>query len=384
MQPLLTRFAFRTVVATTLLLAACSAEKNDAKPAGPPPVLVTVAPVTQKNRPVTIQAMGNAEACHAVAIKSRVDGEIVKAHILDGQEVQQGQPLFDLDDRPFQYRLRQLKANLERDQALLENARTKEHRQSVLNKQNLSSEETLAGLVATRQAAEATVSADRAAIAEGELQLAFTRIAAPITGMAGRILIQPGNLVKANDTNPLVTLQQMDPICISFTVAESHLAEIRHHHAQTPLTLEIQPNRGNGPSVPGTLLSLDNLVDRQTGTIRLKAQAANGERHLWPGLFVTLTLKLTERPDALVIPTRAVQTGSSGPFVYVVAKDLTVESRPLTIAQEDKDEIVITSGVSAGESVVTVGQWRLKPGAKVEISQGAPDTKADQEPKTAP
>ncbi|MBF0261303.1 MAG: efflux RND transporter periplasmic adaptor subunit [Magnetococcales bacterium] len=368
---------------TPLLLTACSTEKNDVKPAGPPPVLVTVAPVVQASRPVTIQAMGNAEACHAVAIKSRVDGEIVKAHFVDGQEVRQGEPLFDLDDRPFQYRLRQLKANLERDLALLENARAKEHRQTVLNKQNLSSEETLAGMIATRQAAEATVASDRAALAEGELQLTFTRIAAPITGMAGRILIQPGNLVKANDTNPLVTLQQMDPICVTFTVAESHLAEIRDHHAKTPLTLEIQPNRGNGPSVPGTLLSLDNLVDRQTGTIRLKAQAANGDRQLWPGLFVTLKLKLTERPDALVIPARAVQTGSSGPFVYVVKNDLSVESRPLTIAQEDKDEIVIASGVSAGENVVTVGQWRLKPGAKVEIAQGSPDNKANKEPQAS-
>ncbi|MBF0417904.1 MAG: efflux RND transporter periplasmic adaptor subunit [Magnetococcales bacterium] len=375
MQPFLVRFAFRFTVATTFLIAACSAEKNDAKPVAQPPVLVSVAPVIQKNSPVTIQAMGNAEACHSVAIKSRVDGEITKAHFADGQEIQQGQPLFDLDDRPFQYRLRQLKANLDRDLALLENARTREHRQTVLNKQNLSSEETLAGLVANRQAAEATVTADRAAIADGELQLAFTHIAAPITGMAGRILIQPGNLIKANDANPLVTLQQMDPICISFTVAESHLAEIRAHHAKAPLTLEIQPNRGNGESLPGTLLSLDNAVDRQTGTIRLKAQAANGERHLWPGLFVTLSLKLTDQPNAVVIPARAVQTGSKGPFAYVVKNDKSVESRFLTIAQEDKEEIVVATGVTAGETVVTVGQWRLKPGAKVEIAQESPANK---------
>ncbi|MEO5345289.1 MAG: efflux RND transporter periplasmic adaptor subunit [Magnetococcus sp. YQC-9] len=376
MEPVIRRCAPLLLAAVFTLLSACSPEKNDAnKPAPPPSVRVSVTKVLQKSMPVTLQAMGNAEACHAVAIKARVDSEIVKAHFVDGQEVQQGQPLFDLDDRPFQHRLKQLKANLDRDLALLENARTKEQRQAVLNKQNLSSEETLAALMAARQAAEANVAADRAAIADGELQLAFTHISAPITGMTGRILLQPGNLVKANDPNPLVTLQQMDPICVSFTVAESHLAEIRAYHLKSPLNLEIQPNRGNGPGVPGTLLALDNSVDRQTGTIRLKGQAKNGDRRLWPGLFVTLTLKLTERPDALVIPSRAVQTGSSGPFIYVVKEDQTVESRPLIIAQENKDETVVEKGVWAGETVVTVGQWRLKPGAKVEIAQSDTESK---------
>ncbi|MBF0214613.1 MAG: efflux RND transporter periplasmic adaptor subunit, partial [Magnetococcales bacterium] len=187
--------------------------------------------------------------------------------------------------------------------------------------------------------------------------------------MAGRILIQPGNLIKANDANPLVTLHQMDPICITFTVAETHLAAIRASHAKAPLTLGLFPNRENTTPIPATLLSLDNAVERQTGTIRLKAQANNPERQLWPGLFLTLSLKLMERPEALVIPTRAVQTGSSGPFVYVVKPDQSVENRPVVIAQEEQEESVITSGLTAGETVVTVGQWRLKPGAKVEPPQ---------------
>ncbi|MBF0190309.1 MAG: efflux RND transporter periplasmic adaptor subunit [Magnetococcales bacterium] len=350
------------------VLSACSAEKTETKtnPATQP-VPVMVAPVMQKNVPLTLQAMGNAETCHAVSIKARVDGELLKSHITDGQEVQQGQALFDLDDRPYQHRLKQLKANLDRDLALLENARSKEQRQAVLNKQNIASEETLTALVSSRQAAEATVSADRAALAEGEMQLGFTRITAPLTGMAGRILIQPGNLIKANDANPLVTLHQMDPMCITFTVAEPHLNTIRANHAKKPLTLEIFPNRENDSPIPGTLLSLDNAVDRQTGTIRLKAQARNEDRRLWPGLFVTLSLKLIDRPEALVIPTRAVLTGSAGPFVYVVKADQSVETRALTITKEDKEETVITSGVAAGETVVTVGQWRLKPGSQVEL-----------------
>ncbi|MBF0341121.1 MAG: efflux RND transporter periplasmic adaptor subunit [Magnetococcales bacterium] len=361
-----------------LTLVGCSPEKSENKaPSAPPPVLVAAAPVAKKNIPLTIQAMGNAESCHTVAVKARVEGEILKTHVTDGQEVQQGQPLFDLDDRPYQYRLKQLKANLDRDLALLENARTREQRQVVLNKQNISSEEALAGLVASRQAAEATVAADRAAISDGELQLQFTRITAPITGMTGRILIQPGNIIKAND-GILVQIQQMDPMCISLTVAEAHLAAIRANHAKSPLTLEVHPNRENLNPVAATLLSLDNAVDRQTGTLRLKAQAPNPDRRLWPGLFVTLALKLTERPDSLVIPTRAVQTGSAGPFVYVIKSDKSVETRPITIGNEDREETLVTSGVAAGESVVTVGQWRLKPGVKVEITQPAD---AEQEKK---
>ncbi|MBF0613635.1 MAG: efflux RND transporter periplasmic adaptor subunit [Magnetococcales bacterium] len=359
---------FPHILVLALVVTACSQEKNENKAnPTPAPVLVSVANVIQKSVPLTIQTMGNAETCHAVTIKSRVDGEIVKTHIQDGQELAQGAPLFDLDDRPFQYRLRQLKANLERDLAVLENARAKEQRQVVLNKQKIASEETLTALVASRQAAEANVAADRAAIAEGELQLGFSRITAPISGMAGSILVQSGNLVKANDT-ALVLLQQMDPICLTFTVAETHLTAIRTNHSQTPLTVTVFPNRETSAPIAATLYALDNSVDRQTGTIRLKAKAPNKDRRLWPGLFVTLSIQLSERPHALVIPTRALQTGSKGSFVYRVKSDDSVENSPVTIASEEQNETVITSGLNPGDRVVTVGQWRLKPGAKVELS----------------
>ncbi|MBF0214612.1 MAG: efflux RND transporter periplasmic adaptor subunit, partial [Magnetococcales bacterium] len=181
MEPALSRFVpFIGLLLAITTLSACSAEKSESKTTAPPPIPVKVATVIQKNIPLTIQAMGNAETCHAVSIKARVDGELLKAHITDGQEIKPGQPLFDLDDRPYQFRLKQLKANLDRDLALLENARAKEQRQAVLNKQNIASEETLTALITSRQAAEATVAADRAAIAEGEMQLSFTRIVSPI------------------------------------------------------------------------------------------------------------------------------------------------------------------------------------------------------------
>lgn len=379
MEPAPARLLLLLLGLQTFVLTACSQEKTETKGTPPPPpVQVAFARVVQKSMPLTIQAMGNAETCHAVMIKSRVESEIIKTHVQDGQEVSQGMPLFDLDDRPFQLRLKQLKANLERDLALLENARAKEQRQVVLNKQHIASEETLTSLVAGRQTAEAGVAADRAAIAEGELQLGFTRIVAPISGMIGPILIQSGNLVKANET-ALVLLHQMDPICVTFTVAESALSAIRANHAQAPLTAELFPNRESATPIPATLYALDNTVDRQTGTIRLKAKAANGERRLWPGLFVTLSIKLSDRPQALVIPTRALQTGSSGPFVYRIQEDNTVEQRPVAIDSEGKEETVLASGLAAGDRVVTVGQWRLKTGAKVELPK--PD---ETNPETRP
>ncbi|MEO5376552.1 MAG: efflux RND transporter periplasmic adaptor subunit [Magnetococcus sp. DMHC-6] len=352
-----------------ICITSCSKEEAVKGGKGSDLVPVTTALVVQKNNPMTLHAMGNAESCHSVGVKSRVDGEIVKVYLADGQEVVQGSLLFDLDDRLYRHRLTQLKANLERDLALLENARAKERRQLVLNKEKFSSEELLTTQVTSRQALEATVAADRGAVAEGELQLSFTHITAPISGMAGRIWMQSGNLVKANDTNPLVEISQWDPICITFTVAEQYLSVIRENQAKAPLELQIFPNHESSQPVEARLLALDNHIDRQTGTVRLKAQARNLEHRLWPGMFLTLTVKLADRPDALLIPAQAVQTGGQGPFVYVVNSDKRVTLRSLTIAQEDKEWVVVREGVSVGEEVVTVGQWRLKPGAQVEIIQ---------------
>lgn len=362
-------FSLFSVVSVSVLTACSKGDETAKQKPDNPPIPVTITVVLQKNIPLTIQAIGNAESCQTVAIKGQVDGEIITTHIVDGQEVQKNDPLFDLDDRRFRQRLVQLKANLEKDLAALELARSKEHRQRRLNKENIASEENLSIQIANRKVAQATVDADKGAIAEGELQLAFTHIQSPISGVAGRILIHTGNLVKANDTNPLVIINQVDPMCIIFTIAEHFLDGIREKHAKGPLTLQVTPNRDPRDPIPATLLSIDNTIDRQTASIRIKAQADNPQRRLWPGMFVTLTLKLADRPDALMIPTQAIQTGPKGTFVYVVKADKTVELRSITLAQEGKDDAVVLTGVTAGEIVVTVGQWRLKPGAPVEIIQ---------------
>ncbi|MBF0180105.1 MAG: efflux RND transporter periplasmic adaptor subunit [Magnetococcales bacterium] len=354
--------------AVLLALAACSKKEEAGAAKSTPPVTVSVAAVEQVDLPVTIQAMGNAVSCHSVAVKAQVEGTLAQAHVSDGQEVTRGAPLFDLDDRIPKQRLMRLKADLERDLAQLENALGKERRQAALNKEKFGSEEALAGLTAARRALEASVAADRAAIAEAELTLSFTRIVSPIDGVAGRLLIHPGNLVKANDANPMVVINQVDPICIDFTVAEHFFATLREHHAKSPLTLLVHPNRETANPIPATVIALENSVDRQSASLTLRARAANAARRLWPGLFVNLVLKVTDRPGALTIPAQALQTGLRGPFVYVVKEDLSVESRPVTLAWEDKERAVIDSGLQTGEKVVTVGQWRLKPGAKVEIA----------------
>ncbi|MBF0110437.1 MAG: efflux RND transporter periplasmic adaptor subunit [Magnetococcales bacterium] len=352
-----------------ILCTSCSTETGtEKKKPDDPPVPVSTATVVKKNVPRIIHALGHAESCRTVAIKAQVDGEIVTSHIADGVAVEINDPLFDLDDRRYRLRLDQLRANLEKDLAQLDLARSRERRQSLLNKEHISSEENLATVAANRRVLEATVLADRAAIAEGELQLGFTRIRSPLSGQTGQVLIHPGNLVKANDTTPLVVIHQIDPICIALTVAERHFAEIRQNHARKPLMMAVFPDGQTGVSLPATLKSIDNAIDRQTGSLRLEAEGANGERLLWPGMYVTLDLTLADRPESLVIPAKAIQTGSDGPFVYIVKGDQTVDLRPIRLVEEDKAEAVVATGLAAGETVVTVGQWRLKPGAKVEVA----------------
>ncbi|MBF0423353.1 MAG: efflux RND transporter periplasmic adaptor subunit [Magnetococcales bacterium] len=373
--------------ATITLLACLSActgggEETAAGQAAPPPVLVSVAPVVQKDFPIVVHAVGNAESCHTVQIKSQIDGEIIKVNFADGQEVKKGDLLFELDDRHYKNRLAQLQADLQKDLAQRDNARAREQRQVLLNKKNITSEENLELSLASRLSLDAAVASDRAAIAEGELQLSHTRILAPISGMTGRILLFPGNLVKANDSSPLVVLSQIEPMCLSFTVPEHHLTAIRSHQAQAPLSLEVIPHRETGDPLAASLTALDNVIDRQTASIRLKARADNPQRRLWPGMFVRVAMKLAVRANALIIPTIAIQSGPKGSFVYVIKENKTAESRPVTLFQENKDETVIETGLSPGETVVTVGHWRLKPGAMVAVAANQEPTGGGQTPSS--
>lgn len=332
--------------------------------AGQAPVPVTVAAVTQQAVPYRIQAVGLAEAYATVAIRARVDGQIVEVRFREGQEVSAGSVLFNLDPRPFEAALRQAEANHQRDLAQLAQAERQEARYQELLAKNFVSKEAYAQFKTGAETAAAAVLAGKAALENARLQLEYTTIRAPINGYTGRIQLQKGNLVKANDTLPLVVLNQVHPIYVSFAVPERELPSVRKYLAAGPLSVEARPPNADQPEI-GKLVFIDNTVDSTTGTIRLKALFENGANTLWPGQFVTTSLRLYQQEDALTVPSRAVQTGPYGQYVFVVKPDMSVEVRPVGVQRSEGDLAVIGTGLARAEQVVTQGQLRLGPGTRV-------------------
>jgi len=328
-------------------------------------------PVTSRTMPVRLYAIGNVEPFTTVALKARVDGQIVSVHFKEGDEVKQGAVLFEIDPRGFAAALKQAQANLAKDKALLDRAVEQEKRYKDLLGKNFISPDAYEQVRTNMETAAATVRADEAGIENARLSLEYCTIRAPVTGYAGRIQIQQGNLVKANDTNPLVTINQVVPIYTTFSVPEQSLADIRKY--QTDGELKVQAAFANSTRAPisGKLSFIDNTADPTTGTIRLKAEFANTDKALWPGQFVNVVLTLYEQKDAIVTPSAAIQSGPSGQYVYVVKPDQTVELRTIKVARSEGDDTVIASGLQAGEQVVTVGQLRLAPGSRVNVGKSA-------------
>jgi multidrug efflux system membrane fusion protein len=333
---------------------------------GQAPVPVTVAAVVQQAVPFRIQAVGSVEAYATVAVKARVDGQIVDVRFREGQEVRAGSVLFRIDPRPFEAALRQAEANLQRDLAQLAQAERQEARYQELLAKNFISKEAYAQYKTGAETAAAAVLASKAAVENVRLQLDYTTIHAPIDGYAGRIQIQKGNLVKANDTTPLVVLNQVHPIYVGFAIPEQELPSVRKYLAAGPLVVEAASPDADKPAT-GKLVFIDNAVDTTTGTIKLKGVFENRENALWPGQFVSVSLRLYDQKDALTVPSRAVQTGPSGQYVFVVKPDLSVEVRPVTIQRSEGELAIVGAGLAKAEQVVTQGQLRLTPGAKVVV-----------------
>jgi multidrug efflux system membrane fusion protein len=356
-----------------LQLAACSQKDSSAasKKGDGPAIPVVVAPVIATTVPVRIQAIGNVEVQATVAIKSRVDGQIVKVSFNDGQDVAKGQVLFEIDSRPFQAMLLQAQAALARDKAQLERARNQEERYKDLLQKGFVSQDAYAQFRTNVDTTEATVRADEAAVENARLQLEYSTIRSPIDGRAGKILIQNGNLVKANDTLSLVVINQIAPVYVSFAVPEQYLGPIRKYMAMGKLAVVARPADGSGSPADGTLAFIDNTVDPTTGTVRLRATFPNTDKTLWPGQFVTTSVTLNEQHDAIVIPSQAVQTGPRGSYVYVVKPDMIAEMRDVTVERADGAQSVVAKGLTAGEQVVTTGQSRLVPGIKVSVKPDA-------------
>lgn len=355
-------------------LAACSGKSGDngAKPAPPAPVVE--GRVALQSVPELLRAIGNIEAYATVAVRSRVDGEIARVHFREGDAVRAGQTLFTIDPRPFQAQVELARANLARDTALLENARAQERRYQELLDRHFISKEMYAQMKTNAASAAAVVRADEAALGAARLQLSYSSIASPISGVTGYLQVQGGNLVKASDTGnpPLVMINQVSPIYVSFSVPEQFLPRLRRLMASAkPPAVEALPSKGGGRAEQGVLSFIDNAVDTTTGTIRLKAVFDNQDKNLWPGQFADVTLTLAQQDKALTVPSQAVQTGPEGSYVYVIRADMTVEQRKVGVERTEGAAAVIRDGLRADEKIVLDGQLRLKPGAKV-VSRPAP------------
>jgi multidrug efflux system membrane fusion protein len=330
-------------------------------------VPVTVAPVINKSMPIEISVIGSVEAFSNVAIRSQITGQLEKVNFTEGDDVEQGQVLFTLDRRPLELALREAQANLERDTARAENAALMTRRYEDLAKRGIAPREQLDTSRADMAALNATVSADKAAVENATVQLDYATIKAPISGRTGAIMVHEGNLVRANDQTPLVTINQIMPISVSFAVPESRLAELKRYLAGSALGVRATQPNDEGPGATGKIAFVDNAVDETTGTIRIKGTFANTDRQLWPGQFVNVVVTLTTDPKAIVVPSVAVQSGQQGTYVFVVKDDQTVEMRPVTVNRVSAAETVIAEGIHPGDTVVTDGHLRLVPGSKISI-----------------
>jgi multidrug efflux system membrane fusion protein len=345
-------------------------EKAAAK--GPAATPVAVAIAIQKTVPVWLQAIGNVEPSSSVSLKARVDGQIVAVNFKEGQEVRKGAVLFRIDPRPFDAALKQADANALRDAAARDQARSQERRYKELLEKNFVSKEAYAQIATNAQTAEATAKASQAALESARINLDYCTIASPIDGFVGKVLLQVGNLVKANDVNALVLINQVRPIYVSFAVPEQQLANIRRYMTASPLEVTVSTSDARHELLAtGRLVFIDNAVDPSTGTIKLRAGFDNRDLALWPGQFVTTNLKLYEQQNAIVVPATAVQTGPQGEFVFVFRPDATAEARTVTVARTDGNQVVIAAGLAVGEKVVTRGQLRITPGAKLVERQNA-------------
>jgi multidrug efflux system membrane fusion protein len=336
---------------------------------------------------------GRLEPVESVEIRARVNGYLDSIHFEDGALVKKGDLLFVIDPRPFEAALRQTEAALgqrqaevrqaqaavERDSAQLENARVQERRYRELVAKELIAREQYDTLNTNMTAMQATVESDRAQVENAKaalqaaqanvdnarLQLAYTTIHAPIDGRTGNLLVQNGNILKANDDNPIVVINQVHPIYVSFSVPEQNLAEIKKYRATGSLQVVARPPRQKETLATGELTFVNNTVDTTTAMIQLKATFANENNVLWPGQFVDVAMVITSR-TAIVVPSQAIQPGQQGPYVFVVKPDQTVESRLVTPGVRLGAETIVEKGLKPAERVVTDGQLRLVPGARIE------------------
>ena len=356
----------------SVTFSACAASDAGAPSGsgGQAAVPVTVTRVVQKEMPLEVTAVGTVEAYSTVAVRAQVTGEMKAVNFQQGDDVEAGQVLFTLDRRPLEAALNQAEANLQRDTAQAANAKVIAQRMEDLVERGVGTREQRDTARTTAAALDAVVGANQAAVENARVQLQYATIRAPIAGRTGALMVHPGNLVRANDQTPLVVINQVSPIYVSFGVPEALLADLRRFMAQRELDVQALPPNEQGPPAVGHITFVDNQVDQTTGTIRIKATFPNSRRSLWPGQFVNVTIRLSTDPQAIVVPSVAVQAGPEGQYVYIVKNDQTVEMRKVTVKRTAGVETVLQEGVKPDETVVTDGQLRLVPGSRISVKGG--------------
>ena len=358
---------------------------------------VVTANASVKNVPVEVQVIGNVEAYSTISVKAQVTGQLTDVHFQEGDYVKKGALLFEIDRRPLEAALNQVEASLSKDEALQKQAEanlardaasaryqeSQANRYAELSKGGIISrdqaEQIRANADAVAQAvaadkaaiesAKASIGASRANVENAKVQLSYTKIYSAIDGRTGNLTVKMGNVVTANNME-LVTINQVEPIYVTFSVPEAQLPAIKRYMTSAKLPVRAQPQDDASPAETGYLTFVDNTVDTTTGTIRLKGTFTNSDHKLWPGEFVRVTLRLTTQQNAVVVPNAAVQTGQNGSFIYVVKSDRTVDARAITTGARVDEDVVVTSGLEVGETVVTEGQLRLAPGSRITMRDG--------------
>lgn len=333
-------------------------------------VPVATAPVVQKSVPLSVQGIGTVIAASTVTVRAQVTGEMMSVHFIEGDEVQQGQVLVEIDKRPLEAALQQAQAALDRDIAQSANAKAQAVRYQDLLQRGIATREQVDQIVANAAAIEATIGADRAAVDNAKVQLNYATIRAPLTGKTGLLQVHPGNLVRATDTTPIVTINKITPVYVSFAVPEALLSELKRYMAKGKLAVTASVPNDDGPPSRGLINFIDNAVDASTGQIKVKGTFANTDRKLWPGQFVNVDVTLSSEPNAIVVPSLAVQTGQQGTYVFVIKPDKTADLRPVVVERSNGEFSVIKKGLTPGEIVVTDGHLRLVQGSRVNVKTG--------------
>jgi multidrug efflux system membrane fusion protein len=376
------------IFAAASLTSACTTAGGQAEGTGAAPpaagrgspgaaaVPITVAQVVQKPMPLEVRVIGAVEASSNVAVHAQLTGELTSVHFTEGDDVKMGDVLFTFDRRPLESALQQAEANLARDVAQAENAVAQAKRYADLAQRGIATREQVDTASANSAALQATVGADRAAVDSARVQLNYATITSPISGRTGALMVHAGNLVRANDASPLVLINQVSPINVTFALPEAQLPELKRYMAQGTIHVEAQPPSDAAHASVGRITFVDNAVDQTTGTIKVKGSFPNQDHSLWPGQYVNVVVTLAVDRDALVVPSAAVQAGQQGNYVFVIKPDQTAELRSVEVARAGAIETIIKSGVKPGETLVTDGHLRLVPGSRVSIKTDSTKTDA--------